>query len=96
MKQTMVLLSLAAFLWLTGIALAEGGYDLSRWTVDGGGGSSEGGGYTLIGTIGQPDAGPSLGGGGYTLAGGFWGVGAPAGGSESQPIYLPLVVKDVR
>jgi len=88
-----VLLLIIPCLLLTGIALAEGGYDLSRWRVDGGGGRSEGGGYTLIGTASQPEVGPSLGGGGYTLAGGFWGIGAPASGSESQSIYLPLVLK---
>jgi hypothetical protein len=40
-------------------------------TVDGGGGQSEGGGYRLRGTIGQPDAG-SHAAQGYVLEGGFW------------------------
>ena len=49
------------------------GYDLSWSTVDGGGYTwSEGGGYTLGGAIGQPDAGAEHNGGGYTLRGGFW------------------------
>ena len=43
-------------------------YAITWWTVDGGGGTSAGGGYTLSGTIGQPDAGIMTG-GGYTLAG---------------------------
>ena len=44
-------------------------YDLSWWTVDGGGTTlSTGEGYTLGGTAGQPDAGV-LTGEGYTLAG---------------------------
>jgi hypothetical protein len=43
-----------------------------QWsTIDGGGGTSSGGAYTLSGTIGQPDAG-TLSGGSYTLEGGFW------------------------
>jgi len=46
-------------------------FDLSWFTVDGGGGSSSGGPYTLNGTIGQPDAG-TMSGGNYSLVGGFW------------------------
>jgi hypothetical protein len=41
--------------------------------VDGGGGTSTGGVFTVSGTIGQPDAG-TMSGGNYTLQGGFWGV----------------------
>jgi hypothetical protein len=65
-----------------------GGYDLTWSTVDGGGYTwSEGGGYALGGTAGQPDAG-MLSGGGYTLAGGFW-----AGAAAQHRLYLPLVMK---
>ncbi len=46
-------------------------YDLSWYTIDGGGGRSSGGQYTLTGTIGQPDAAYSRG-GNYELLGGFW------------------------
>jgi hypothetical protein len=45
---------------------------ISWWTVDGGGGTSTGGVYTLSGTIGQPDASAAMTGGAYTLTGGFW------------------------
>ena len=73
------------------VTLAQGGYELSWWTVDGGGHtSSVGDGYELGGAIGQPDAGV-LAGGGYTLGGGFW-----RGGAVTVPpfrVYLPLVVK---
>lgn len=48
-------------------------YDLSWFTIDGGGGTSTGGVYSVSGTIGQPDAG-LLTGGRYQLVGGFWGV----------------------
>ncbi len=41
--------------------------------MDGGGGTSTGGVYSVTGTIGQPDAG-TMSGGTYTLQGGFWGV----------------------
>lgn len=47
-------------------------YAIDWYTIDGGGGTSSGGGYTLSGTIGQPDAG-TLVGGNYRLDGGFWG-----------------------
>ncbi len=57
------------------IAQSGGDYDLSWSTIDGGGGTSSGGTYTVMGTIGQPDAG-YLGGGNYELLGGFW-VGGP-------------------
>lgn len=45
--------------------------ELTAWTVDSGGGPLSGGGWTLVGTFGQPDAG-ALTGGSYTLRGGFW------------------------
>ena len=48
-------------------------YSLDWQTIDGGGGTSTGGVYSVTGTIGQPDAG-TMSGGNYTLAGGFWGV----------------------
>ena len=69
------------------LALAQGGgYDLSWWTVDGGGTTSGTGGvYALAGTIGQPDAG-TLSGGAYTLDGGFWGcLSAPASFCKTAP-----------
>jgi len=46
-------------------------YEISWYTIDGGGGRSSGGPYVLTGTIGQPDADWSEG-GDYELLGGFW------------------------
>lgn len=46
-------------------------YSITWYTIDGGGGTSSGGLYTLTGTIGQPDAAYSAG-SGYELLGGFW------------------------
>jgi hypothetical protein len=74
------------------LAQSGGGYDLTWSTVDGGGGTfSTGGGYSLGGTAGQPDAGLMTG-GGYSLGGGFWG-----GGAVAEPdgflLYLPLVMR---
>ena len=64
------------------------GYELAWSTVDGGGAMfGAGGGYSLSGTIGQPDAG-AMSASGYTLFGGFW-------GDEAAPyaVYLPIVIK---
>ena len=83
-------LSLVVLLWLVAVALAQsGGYDLSWWTVDGGGGTLEDGTYTLRGTIGQPDAAVWQG-DKYTLAGGFWGGWAAP---VAYDVYLPLVLR---
>jgi len=48
-------------------------YSIDWWTVDGGGGTSTGGVYTLNATIGQHDAG-SMSGGQFALVGGFWAI----------------------
>jgi hypothetical protein len=85
-----------AFLLLSYAALAHdgGGYDLSWWTVDGGGGSAKArspSAYALDATIGQPDV-RVWQGGGYTLAGGFWGSGVV---QQQHRIYLPLVLRGI-
>ncbi len=89
-------LAMLALVLTVSVALAQtgNGYDLSWWTVDGGGGESSGGGYTLVGTGGQPDAGVLMSGGSYTLAGGFWGAGGLVQSPEGNPIYLPIVLKE--
>ena len=71
-------------------AALQSGYELSWYTIDGGGTTfSTGGLYSLGGTIGQADAGV-LSGGSYQLNGGFWGGAAIA----NYTIYLPLVLKN--
>ena len=73
---------LGVFSLATVLSASAQTYSIDWYTIDGGGGTSSGGPYTLSGTIGQPDAGLHTG-GGYTLVGGFWGafavqqVGAP-------------------
>lgn len=96
------LLLIAGLFMAASVALAQSGgdFDLSWWTVDGGGGTaSSGESYTLVGTVGQPDAG-TLSGGNYTLAGGFWNAIADQPASTPTPtppathsIYLPLVAR---
>lgn len=47
-------------------------FEISRYTIDSGGGMrSTGGAFELSGTIGQPDAGKASG-GGFELTSGFW------------------------
>jgi hypothetical protein len=53
------------------VSTTFGDYDISWYTIDGGGGRSIGGPFTLTGTIGQPDAAYSRG-SSYELLGGFW------------------------
>ena len=53
-------------------AQSGGPYDLSWSTIDGGGGTSTGGAYSVCGTIGQHDAGGPMIGGNFALTGGFW------------------------
>ena len=65
-----LLLALSAVSW-TALAQTGGGFDLSWFSVDGGGGTSAGGDFALVGSLGQPDAGNGLAGGGFTLTGGF-------------------------
>lgn len=64
-------------------AAAQAAFEVPWSTIDAGGNQDmTGGGFTLSGTTGQPDAGPNGGpmsGGGWQLAGGFWpGVSAPS------------------
>src|SRR6185503_11802568 len=47
-------------------------YSIDWSTIDGGGGTSTGGVYSISGTIGQPDAGPTMSGGNFSVDGGFW------------------------
>ncbi len=66
------LLCLASALILCSSALAQN-YSIDWHSIDGGGGTSTGGVYSVSGTIGQPDAGV-MSGGNFTLVGGFWGI----------------------
>jgi hypothetical protein len=52
------------------VALAQHSIDWS--TIDGGGGTSTGGVYSVTGTSGQPDAAGPLTNGPYSIVGGFW------------------------
>jgi len=63
------------------------GYEISWYTIDGGGAQNlSGGSYSLNGTIGQSDAG-SQSGGSYTLNGGYW------VDLFGYRLYLPLILR---
>ena len=70
-------LSLALGCWCLLLSLASRtsaqNFAIDWFTIDGGGGTSTGGVYSLSGTIGQPDANaPPMTGGNLSLTGGFW------------------------
>ena len=90
-RRLVITFVLVLVLFVSGVALAADSYTLSWWTVDSGGGTSSGNGYTLSGTLGQPDAGTLATAGEYTLAGGFWHGGAVA--ALEMKVYLPQVVR---
>ena len=93
MSRKLVILFLAALLALILVSVvlaAPQAFDLSWWTVDGGGGTSSGGDFTLSGTIGQPDTSPLMSGGDFTIVGGYWGGGALL--AQNQ-LYLPIVTR---
>ena len=82
-------LSIALALLLAGgggaSAQTGDGFELSWFSIYGGGGISTGGAYSLRGTIGQSDAGMMTG-GNFQIAGGFWGLVAPV-----QAVGAPLL-----
>jgi hypothetical protein len=64
-------------------------YTIDWHTMDGGGGTSAGGGYSLDGSIGQPDASLTMSGGSFSLLGGFWSVVAvPTAGTPLLRIFV--------
>src|SRR3977135_3203739 len=81
----MKVLLLLVVLSLAAPALRAQNYSIDWFTIDGGGGTSTGGVYSVSGTIGQPDAG-TMSGGNYTIERGFWGIIAAV-----QPPVAPLL-----
>jgi hypothetical protein len=57
-------------------------FGIDWFTIDGGGGASVGGAFSVSGTIGQPDAGVMTG-GDFTVVGGFWAW-------ASEALYLSI------
>ena len=70
-KRKMITISVLLLFIVLSASVASAQYEISWHTIDGGGGSSSGGPYSLMGTIGQPDAAYSAD-GNFELLGGFW------------------------
>ncbi|HKX50078.1 MAG TPA: hypothetical protein VJQ48_06550 [Candidatus Binatia bacterium] len=77
------------------LCLSAQNYKIEWYTIDGGGGTSSGGEYTLSGTIGQLDAG-LVAGGNYAIYGGFWGGAFAVQQVGSPTLFINLVGADVR
>ena len=89
---TLALLAVAALALLVPDGAVAQPYEVSWWTVDGGGGSSTGGPYVLTGTAGQPDAGGPFAGSPFGLHSGFWSL--AAGGSIGPQADLDITKTD--
>ena len=89
MKQPILqtLTALLAFWAISATAHAQS-YSIDWHTIDGGGGTSTGGVFSVSGTIGQPDAGGPMTNGQYSVTGGFWAlpIGVPTPGSPTLHI----------
>ena len=89
-----ILIPLAAFLLLTGVALAymPPPISIDRYVVSGGGGHLVAGSYALDNTIGQAVVGAASA-GQYSLCSGFW-CDAGAEIEIDHYLYLPLTMRD--
>jgi hypothetical protein len=92
----------SAVILLFAFTAAFAQFAINWHTIDGGGGTSTGGVYSVSGTIGQPDASPTtMAGGNFSLTGGFWSLVAvqtpgaptlkivPAGPSQATISWTP-------
>lgn len=91
-KIVLLLALLVVCLFIASISVAApdqpAAFELSWWTIDGGGRTSSGGAYVLSGTIGQPDM-HCASNGSYLITGGFW-SGAML---RCHRVFLPLILK---
>ena len=87
MKRGIFLILFIFLLAAASLTLAQGhNFTLDWWTVDGGGGMSSDGRFTLQSTTGQPDAG-EMENGRFTLLSGYW------DGSGEYAVYLPVAIR---
>jgi hypothetical protein len=71
MKAQIILFSFLALI-VTALNASAQTYSIDWHTIDGGGGTSKGGVYSVSGTIGQPDAGGPMTNGQFSVTRGFW------------------------
>ncbi len=93
MKKGLILLILVLLLFSAVIVVAENGYSISWWSIDGGAQTVSGGDFSLSGISGQSDAGVSMSGENYTVTGGYWSSSESGGVGPQFRIYLPNIVK---
>ena len=92
MRRVMIILALMGLFLITAVTMAGNNpFAINWWSVDGGGGTSTGGEYTVVGTIGQYDSHSTVFGGDYALSDGFWQYGVSGG---QYQIYLPMIVRN--
>ena len=76
MKRTIATFAFFLVFLITALALAQssgGVFEITKSTINNGGGTSSGGEFSITGTIGQPDANQQISTGAeFALAGGFW------------------------
>jgi len=78
----------ALFLAVSLCAVRAQSLSIDWFTIDGGGGTSTGGVFSVSGTIGQPDASGPMTGGNFSLTGGFWALyAAPTPGAPLLTIW---------
>jgi hypothetical protein len=70
------------------LSTARAQYAIDWHTIDGGGGTSTGGVYSVSGTIGQPDAGSTMSGGVYSVTGGFWALPIAVQSSNAPSLFI--------
>jgi hypothetical protein len=78
--RTLLVISMLSGIFAALASHANADFTIPWHSIDGGGGTSQGGIYSLSGTVGQPDANPiPLTGGSFSVSGGFWpgGIGQP-------------------
>ncbi len=88
-RVNLILVLLITLFVMTGLlaVASSNGYNIDRWTLNNGGGTSAAGQYYLVGTVGQPDADTAMTGGTYRLTGGYWGA------VGNYKIFLPLILR---
>jgi hypothetical protein len=87
-----VITVLLVLLLTAGVAVAQGSLSLSWSSLQGGGGASQGGNYSIEGTVGQANAG-NLSGGDYTLLGGYWIPDTTSDTPTGVRVFLPTVMR---
>jgi len=93
MKKGLILIILVLLLFSAVIVVAENGYTIPWYSIDGGAQTSGGDGFTLNGIAGQPDAGLAMTGGDYQVTGGYWSAAASEGPEPKYKVYLSLIVR---